>query len=247
MPSRADAPPSRAAWRARLRPLLARSLADTGEAITRTPAIQRWLREAPFRVADDLGMLADAQAAAHAELRMLDDLADHFPALVGALADVTGGRARLDLHWRPLQPSFSQVRVALDRPFAVDLFYRLAACTPEAAQGALDALTDALPASAPFPGHPNEATALVAYDGPLDADGLPPAAANAGAADADAADADDADRRPRRDAGLRVRDRLDRDTGARRRTFALLRAGAKPLGDLARPDAARGLATVLGV
>ncbi len=243
MPSRADAPPSRAAWRARLRPPLARSLAEAGEAITRTPAIQRWLREAPFRVARDLGMLADAQAAAHAELRMLDDLAGHFPALAGALADVTGRRARLDLHWRPLQPSFSQVRVALDRPFAVDLFYRLPACTPEAAQGALDALTAALPASTPFPGHPNEATALVAYDGPLDADGLPAAD---GPRAADSPRAADTDASARRDVGLRVRDRLDADTGARRRTFALLRAGAKPLGNLARPDAARGLVTVLG-
>lgn len=153
------------AWEARIGPLLPVSLRDASDRITQTPAVQKWLHAASFEAADGLGQMDPMQAESEGYWRMMDGLKEHFPNLVAAVDALTEGCASLDLHWRPLSPSFTRVYVRTTGDRDSDVLVRLDALDPSAVRSALDTLADALPAGDPFPNRPHEVTATVVYDG----------------------------------------------------------------------------------
>ena len=106
-------------WKERLGPALERSVDRAEETITRTPDVQAWVRTASYRAAMSVGYQGDIESAAAAYGYMLDDLRERFPSLVAAVHDLTAGCARLDLHWRPLSPQYSRVRLDFGTDFGV--------------------------------------------------------------------------------------------------------------------------------
>ena len=154
-----------AEWKDRIAPHLSTSLQTVSEQITRTEGVQTWLQEASMRAAEGLGQTSGMQAEMQGYMRMMDDLEAHLPNLVTAVDDLTDGIGSLDLHWRPLSPNYSRLYITFDRDYTLSLFCRLSKCTADAAQDVLDTIGEALPEGDPFPGRPNDVTALVAHDG----------------------------------------------------------------------------------
>ena len=159
------AQPSKEDWKARIAPHLSRSLRDVSDAITRTDAVQQWLHDASMEAAEGLGEVSGMQGEMQGYMRMMNALEDQFPELLDAVDELTEGFGQVDLHWRPMNPNFSRVKVTFDREFTVKLFVRLDGRTPEAARTALATVGDALPEGDPFPNRPNTVTGLVAHDG----------------------------------------------------------------------------------
>lgn len=152
-------------WKDRIAPHLSTSLQTVSERITQTQAVQSWLHEASMAAAEGLGQMSGMQGEMMGYMRMMNDLEDTLPELLSAVDELTDGTGEVDLHWRPLQPNFSRLYVSFDRDYTVKLFARLAECTQQAAQTALDTVAAALPGGDPFPNRPNEITGLVAHDG----------------------------------------------------------------------------------
>jgi len=154
-------------WKALLAPALDESLEAASRVMTNAPAVQSWLHTASFESAMGLEMQSDMQAAAMAYGAMLDDLHDTFGPLVEAVRELTDGCGKLDLHWRPLSPQFSTLRIAFGTDYDVRVFHRIEAdlVTPEVARTALHRIAKALPKGDPFPNRPNEATGMLSHDG----------------------------------------------------------------------------------
>jgi len=152
-------------WKARIEPHLSTSLRDVSEALTRTDVVQDWLHDASMEAAEGLGDVSGMQGNMQGYMRMVDALEDRFPELLEAVDELTEGCGQVDLHWRPMNPNFSRVKVAFDRDFTVDLFVRVADPTTEAARSAIETVAAALPEGDPFPNRPNTVTGLVGYDG----------------------------------------------------------------------------------
>jgi hypothetical protein len=160
------APPStKEDWKARIQPYLSTSLREVSDAITRTEVVQNWLHDASMEAAEGLGGVSGMQGEMQGYMRMMNALEDRFPELLVAVDELTEGCGQVDLHWRPMNPNFSRVKVTFDRDFTVKLFVRLDTPTLEAARTALHTVADALPEGDPFPNRPNTVTGLVAYDG----------------------------------------------------------------------------------
>lgn len=157
--------PSKDDWKSRIAPHLSTSLRRASDAITRTDVVQEWLHDASMEAAEGLGQLRGTQGEMQGYLRMINALEDRFPELLEAVDELTDGYGHVDLHWRPMNPNFSRVKVTFDRDFTATLFVRLAAPSPTAAQDALHTVAGALPEGAPFPSRPNTVTGLVVYDG----------------------------------------------------------------------------------
>ena len=159
------APRTKEDWKVRIEPHLSTSLRDVSDAITRTEVVQEWLHDASMDAAEGLGGVSGMQGEMQGYMRMMNALEDRFPELLAAVDELTDGCGQVDLHWRPMNPNFSRVKVTFDRDFTVKLFVRMDALTPEAAQSALHTVADALPDGDPFPNRPNTVTGLVAHDG----------------------------------------------------------------------------------
>jgi len=158
------ATPTKDEWKDRIAPHLSTSLQTVSERITQTEAVQSWLHEASMAAAEGLGQMSGMQGEMMGYMRMMNDLEDTLPELLAAVNELTDGTGEVDLHWRPLQPNFSRLYVSFDRDYTVKLFVRLAQCTRESAQTALDTVAATLPSGDPFPNRPNEVTGLVARD-----------------------------------------------------------------------------------
>jgi len=150
-------------WKDRIRPHLDRSMQDVSDAITNAAPIQSWMHQASFDAAEGLGQMHAMQAEAMGHMRMLNDLEDSFPALIQAVDELTEGFGALDIHWRPLTPNFSRVKVTFDRDYTVSAFMTLADQTADEAGAILDGLRTTLPKGDPFPNRPHSVTALVVY------------------------------------------------------------------------------------
>ncbi len=164
--SRSGKERSKEDWLARIEPLLPVSLDEAGERITAAPEVQQWLPTASMEAAVDLGGASDRsdmEVQATAYHHLLAALRARFPALAEAVREATAGFGRLALHWRPLAPQYSAVRINFGSERDVDVFCRLSDDTPEAAAQALGALGEALPRSLPFPKRPNRARGLVVW------------------------------------------------------------------------------------
>jgi len=160
------APPStKADWKAHIEPYLSTSLREVSDTITRTDVVQAWLHDASMEAAEGLGGVSGMQGEMQGYMHMMDALEDRFPELLAAVDELTDGCGEVDLHWRPMNPNFSRVKVTFDCDFTVKLFVRLEDLTPEAARSALHTVADALPDGDPFPNRPNTVTGLVAHDG----------------------------------------------------------------------------------
>jgi hypothetical protein len=156
-------PQTKEEWKECLAPHLSTSLRTASETITRTDAVQQWLHDASLEAAEGLGGVSGMQGEMQGYMRMMNSLEDRFPALLAAVDELTEGCGQVDLHWRPMNPNFSRVKVTFDRDFSAKLFVRLEDLTPDAARSALDTVANALPEGKPFPGRPNAVTGLVAY------------------------------------------------------------------------------------
>jgi hypothetical protein len=152
-------------WKDRIRPHLAVSMQDVSDAITNAAPVQSWMHEASFEAAEGLADMHAMQAEATGHMRMLNDLHDTFPALAEAVDELTDGFGSLDIHWRPLTPNFSRIKVSFDRDYSVKAFVKLDGRSPSDAQTALDTLRTTLPKGDPFPNRPHEVTGLFVYDG----------------------------------------------------------------------------------
>jgi hypothetical protein len=149
-------------WTARIKPHLSVSLQTVSEKITNAPPVQAWLRRASTQAAEALGPSSGLQGPMQGYMQLTDDLETAFPNLVTAVRALTHGCGRLDLDWRPLNPTLSRLYIAFDRDLTVTVFCSLSDCTPEAARSVLDTVAAALPEGEPFPNRPNTATGLVA-------------------------------------------------------------------------------------
>lgn len=155
----------KSAWKERLAPHLSVSLRDVSDRITNQSDVQAWLHEASFRAAEGLAQMQTAQAEAEGYMRMMTDLEETFPDLVDAVADLTDGCGQLDLHWRPLTPSFSRLYVHFEQEIDPVVFCRMDGDDPPAARRVIETVADALPKGDPFPNRPNEAPAVVSVKG----------------------------------------------------------------------------------
>ncbi|MFP4227650.1 MAG: hypothetical protein ACLFTE_02355 [Salinivenus sp.] len=152
-------------WKARFQPHLSTSLQTVSERLTNAPAVQSWLRKASTKAAEGLQQSPGLQGEMRGYMDLTQDLEATFPALVDAVRETTDGCGRLDLDWRPFNPTLSRLYIAFDLDVSVALFCRLSDCSPEAAREALDTVAAALPEGDPFPNRPNAVTGLVAQSG----------------------------------------------------------------------------------
>ncbi len=152
-------------WKTRIEPHLSSSLDTASDQITHAAPVQAWLRKASTKAAEDLGRAPGMPGEMQGYMQLTDDLEDTFPNLVAAVESLTDGWGRLDVEWRPLAPTQSRLHIRFDRNFTPALFCHLADCTRSAARAVLDLISDALPASDPFPKRPNTVTGLVAHRG----------------------------------------------------------------------------------
>jgi len=152
-------------WKDRIRPHLGTSLREASDRITQASPIQTWLHEASFEAARGVADMQGMQAEAMGYMHMIEDLDATFPELVAAVDELTDGTGTLDLDWRPLTPNFSRVTIDFDWEKDIKVFLRLSGRSREAAYEILDAVSDALPQSDPFPKRPNTATGVVAREG----------------------------------------------------------------------------------
>lgn len=155
-------------WKERLAPLLSTSLREASEAMTSAAPVQAWLREASFEATQNVARADGSQPESTGYLYMIDTLETTFPNLLAAVRELTGGCGRVDLDWRPLSTSFSRLYIDVDWDASVDVFVRMPDDTAEAVRDALRTIADALPDGTPYPNRPNEATGIVAHDGPHD-------------------------------------------------------------------------------
>jgi len=157
--------PSKSDWKARIEPHLSTSLQTVSDKITQTEAVQSWLHTASMEAAEGLEHTSGMQGEMMGYMWMMDDLEAELPELLAAVDELTEGCGEVDLHWRPLQPNFSRLKITFDRDYTVTLFVRLEECTRKAARGAVRSTAEALPGGEPFPNRPNTVTGLVARDG----------------------------------------------------------------------------------
>lgn len=152
-------------WKDRLQTPLSESLETANDTIMQTKEVQSWLRSTSMEAAEALGQQRGRQGEMQGYAHMMEALEAELPSLLEAIDELTEGCGTIDLEWRPMQPTSSRLYVSFDRPYTVDLFYRLADCTEEATQAAVAAVVKALPEGKPFPNRPNEVTGLVAHGG----------------------------------------------------------------------------------
>ncbi|PEN15237.1 hypothetical protein CRI94_02865 [Longibacter salinarum] len=164
MAAKTDAALTVSDWKDRIRPHLNASMQDVSDAITNAAPIQSWLHKASFEAAEGLAQMHAMQAEAMGHMRMLNDLEDSFPALCEAVDELTHGFGSLDIHWRPLTPNFSRIRITFDRDYSVGSFLTLEEPRPQAAQSLLETLRSTLPKGDPFPNRPHKVTGLVVYE-----------------------------------------------------------------------------------
>lgn len=163
MPSSSS--PTKAEWVDRLRPAFDDSMEAVSERITSAASIQRWLHNASFEAAADVGSFDGAQAEAMGYMYMIDDLDAQFPELKAAVQELTDGCGSLDLSWRPLTPNFSRVYVDLGGDYDAKVFARIDAPTRSAVESALTRVARALPSGDPYPNRPHEVTGVVSCAG----------------------------------------------------------------------------------
>jgi hypothetical protein len=156
---------ARDSWRSRVEPALRRSVAEAERLITNHPEIQSWLQTAAFQAAMRMSSESDVVAGGEELVRLGDELARRFAPLVEAVSDVTEACGRLAVAWDPLAPQFSSLYIDFGLPYRPDLFFRLGNLDRLVIEAALQRLADALPASTPFPAHPNERTAVIVHVG----------------------------------------------------------------------------------
>lgn len=118
-----------------------------------------------MEAAEDLGHTSGMQGEMQGYMRMRNALEDRFPELIEAVEDLTEGCGHLDLHWRPLHPTYSRLYIDFGKDYSVDVFYRLADRSHDAAKQALEAVSQHLPEGTPFPNRPNTVTGLLALQG----------------------------------------------------------------------------------
>ena len=160
-------PPSRSKedWTSLLSPLLSTSVQAANERLMQTEEIRQWLRQASTKAAEGMSRQPDMRGEMRGYAELKDAFEERFPTLLDAVEELTGGCGTIDLDWTPMNPTMSRVEVDFHRELAVDLFTRLEAPSPDAAQAALHTVEEALPDGTPFPNRPNTATGLVAHDG----------------------------------------------------------------------------------
>lgn len=152
-------------WKDRLRTPLSESLEAANDTIMQTQHVQSWLRSASMEAAEALGQQRGRQGEMQGYAHMMETLEAELPPLLEAVDELTSGCGHIDLDWRPMHPTSSRLYVSFDRPYTVDLFYRLTNCTEDEAQSAVATVVKALPEGKPFPNRPNEITGLVAREG----------------------------------------------------------------------------------
>jgi hypothetical protein len=84
---------------------------------------------------------------------------------MAAVDELSEGCVTVDLHWRPLDPSFTRIDLRTTDDHDSNVLLRLDAATEAAIRDALQTLAAALPEGDPFPNRPHEATGAVAFDG----------------------------------------------------------------------------------
>ncbi|MES3629641.1 MAG: hypothetical protein PPP56_05685 [Longimonas sp.] len=154
-------------WRARIASTLATSVRDTNEALSRAPAVQKWMRTTAAEIAAEQQPTAmeggmHAMQGYSAARRALHDA---FPELQGIVRELTDEHGTLDLEWRPFSPHLSQVRISFDRDYDVDVFMKIDTPQRSLFNEHLDVMQSQLPESEPFPRRPHTRTALWSYDG----------------------------------------------------------------------------------
>jgi hypothetical protein len=159
-----NAPPN---WIELLRTHLPVSVRAANEALSRVPAVQKWMRTTASEIAAEQPPTAmqDATHAMHGYSAARRALNESFPHLRDAIRTTTGGLGALDLDWRPFSPHLSQVKITFDRDYDVDAFMRVDDATRSALNTYLDAMQNELPESEPFPRRPHTRTALWAHGG----------------------------------------------------------------------------------
>lgn len=152
-------------WTDRITPHLAHSLERVSEEITQSKPVQAWLRRASAEAAEGLMESTRLNGQMRGYLQVIDDLQDALPSLVTAIEEVTDGCGRLDLDWRPMNPTYSRLFVNFDCDFAVHSFHCLSPCTADEARAILRDVGDQLPEGRPFPNRPNVVTGYVGREG----------------------------------------------------------------------------------
>ena len=152
-------------WKALLAPLLSTSVQSANERLMQTEEVRQWLRQASTKAAEGMSQRPNMRGEMRGYAQLQAAFEDRFPALFNAVEELTEGCGTLTLDWTPMNPTMSRVEVHFHRELAVDLFTRLEAPSPDAAQAALHTVEEALPDGTPFPNRPNTVTGLVAHDG----------------------------------------------------------------------------------
>lgn len=154
-------------WTGLLCTHLSVSVKEANEALSRAPAIQKWMRTTASEIAAEQppSAMQDATHAMHGYSAARRALNEGFPDLRNAIHTTTNGLGSLDLDWRPFSPHLSQVRVTFDRDYDVDVFMRIDDATRSALNTHLDTMQSQLPESEPFPRRPHTRTALWVHSG----------------------------------------------------------------------------------
>ena len=154
-------------WTALLRKHLPVSVQETNEALSRVPALQKWMRTTASEIAAEQppAAMKDNLQAMHGYSAARQALREAFPELADAVRSVTNGLGTLDLNWQPFSPHLSQVQITFDRDYEVDAFVSIEEATRSVLSDHLGAVQKQLPESEPFPRRPHTRTALWAHDG----------------------------------------------------------------------------------
>lgn len=134
-------------------------------ALTNDPSLQGWIQERAQAAALGLYGEADINAISDAYSDLLADFREDFSTLVQAVEQLTDGLAQPDVRWDPLSPHLSGIVIRFAAPFPIDVFRRLGAIDEGSVASVFADLSEYLPQTEPYRGHPHVVGVMLLHRG----------------------------------------------------------------------------------
>jgi hypothetical protein len=139
------------------------TVAAAEEAMTSQPDVQAWLRQRALDAAMRMSQEADMAAGMQALADLTYEAQERYPGLQQLIQHETGGHAKLGVHFDPLNPDHSGLRIDFGKGRRFDAFRRLDELSTSAGRALFADGMQLLPGSDPFPGHAHQVRIAVLH------------------------------------------------------------------------------------
>lgn len=127
--------------------------------------VQPWLQQRVQVAAGEMMAAQDVHAFVDTQGALEDELRRTFPNLAAAVRSTTAGTASLVVDWSPEAPQRSAIRIKFNTPIQIDVLRLLPALEPRAVAEMLEEVSDRMPKTKPFVGHPHVLGVMTIHEG----------------------------------------------------------------------------------